>query len=277
MLVRVFMRFQSVFFCGTLIFLAPTAQAQAPVPVKHVFDAVSIRPHDPKLPPGPIGPGPDGYRAIDEPLAAIILDAYFPRVSQARWPLKNLPAWGLSEHYDIVAKVSPADFAAWKEQTDNWNPATPNWILMEMLQSMLADRCKLVVHSVPWQADGYALVVGKHRPKLRPAAPDEKIPATAIRIPEDGRMVPFRDRNNPVLTFYQTSMASLAAELMTMSPMPVIDRTGLHGKFDFILPKRDVGGGPVVWDFESLGLQLEPIKIPTEDIVIDHIERPSAN
>ena len=246
---------------------------------QHVFDAVSIRPHDPKLPVnGPVGTSPDGYQAINKPLAAVILDAYFPRVLQARWPVKNLPAWGLSENYDIVAKVSPADYATWKEQADHWNPSYPNRMLMGMLQSMLADRCKLVVHRVPAQADGYALVVGKRGPKLRPARVDEKIPANAIRIPEDGRMVPLsRDSSNPVLTFYQTSMPSLAALLMTLSPMPVIDRTGLQGKFDFTLPRQDVGGGPVIWDFEALGLKLEPIKIPAEDIVIDHIERPSAN
>jgi uncharacterized protein (TIGR03435 family) len=210
-------------------------------------------------------------------LAAIILDAYFPKAFQARYPLKNLPAWGLSELYDVIAKVSPEDVAAWQGLVNQRNPAVSNMLLMGMLQSMLTDRCKLVVHRVSSQADGYALVVGK-RPKLKPATPDEAIPSNALTIQEGGRMVPIHNVDYPVLTFYQTSMASLAAELVTMTPIPVIDRTGLEGKFDFTLLRLDVRGGPEdSWDFQSLGLRLEPIKIPTEDIVIDHIERPSEN
>jgi uncharacterized protein (TIGR03435 family) len=32
-----------------------------------------------------------------------------------------------------------------------------------------------------------------------------------------------------------------------------------------------------VWNLAALGLKLVPIKIPTEKVTIDHIERPSAN
>jgi bla regulator protein blaR1 len=74
---------------------------------------------------------------------------------------------------------------------------------------------------------------------------------------------------------------------------PVLDRTGLDGKFDFNLewaPESNrlppIGadadpatqGPPVIEAVkEQLGLKLEPAKGPVETIVIDHIERPSAN
>jgi uncharacterized protein (TIGR03435 family) len=75
---------------------------------------------------------------------------------------------------------------------------------------------------------------------------------------------------------------------------PVLDRTGLTGKFDFAIefaPQYDVGGLPTGLNFrpdptgptfvqavrEQLGLKLEPQVGPAEFLVIDYIETPSAN
>jgi len=86
-------------------------------------------------------------------------------------------------------------------------------------------------------------------------------------------------------------MAELANHLNGVSPgHPVQDRTGLTGKYDFVLKRIDMSeeqDGRVsldaipapndIWDMGALGLKVEPIKIPAETIVIDHIERPSEN
>ena len=72
-------------------------------------------------------------------------------------------------------------------------------------------------------------------------------------------------------------MKSLAAELGSFS-LVVVDKTGLTGTYDFALMKLDSGGDLALeWDVRALGLKLVPVKIPTENIVIDHIERPSPN
>jgi uncharacterized protein (TIGR03435 family) len=88
-------------------------------------------------------------------------------------------------------------------------------------------------------------------------------------------------------------MAALATRLSAMVGRPVIDRTGLTGKFDFKLqwtpdnpgqmkspdePVADSEHGPSIFTaVQQLGLKLENQKGPVEIIVIDSVEKPSAN
>jgi uncharacterized protein (TIGR03435 family) len=62
---------------------------------------------------------------------------------------------------------------------------------------------------------------------------------------------------------------------------PIHDGTGLTGRYDFKLRARDRSNDPengvTPWLFESLGLQLKSGKDQGFSIVIDHIEKPSAN
>jgi hypothetical protein len=81
---------------------------------------------------------------------------------------------------------------------------------------------------------------------------------------------------DPVLHFYQTSMAALIVQLSLR--VPIEDRTGLPGKYNFDLTRLGIEGVPASdWDLAPLGLKLIMTKIPSENIVIDHIERPSPN
>jgi uncharacterized protein (TIGR03435 family) len=69
---------------------------------------------------------------------------------------------------------------------------------------------------------------------------------------------------------------------------PVIDRTGLSGRYDFTLrwspdDLRYTGG--VTYEFpdfftaiqQQLGLKLEAVTDSVDVLVIDHVERPTAN
>jgi uncharacterized protein (TIGR03435 family) len=77
---------------------------------------------------------------------------------------------------------------------------------------------------------------------------------------------------------------------------PVVDKTGLIGEFDFTLKwtpdESQLNGmgfrvpvpegttalpGLFTAIQEQLGLKLEPQKVPSEVLVIDHVERPSEN
>jgi uncharacterized protein (TIGR03435 family) len=145
---------------------APHTDAQS---AEHTtFDAVSIRPSKPPSYPGASGgPSvtwaiqPDGYRAVNQTIWSTIMIAYFPQ-GMANWTpdrLKGAPSWLDSEEYDINARVSSSDLMAWQQQG---NTLEHQELFRAMLQSMLADRCKLVVHRIPAEIPGLVLVVGKH-------------------------------------------------------------------------------------------------------------------
>jgi uncharacterized protein (TIGR03435 family) len=57
---------------------------------------------------------------------------------------------------------------------------------------------------------------------------------------------------------------------------PFVDKTGLTAKYDFVLRSLDeappTSPDPTFCDFEHLGLEMKPVKVPTETLFIDHIE-----
>jgi len=267
------------------------ASAKAPVamgPTKPVaFDVVSIRPSAPGSPWGGVQILPDGYRAWGIGLWVSVQNAYIPTELYSSGRIQGMQPWMTSEKYDIVAKVAPADVAEWQRQS---NFKQQKGLLQAMLQTMLAERCKLVVHRIPAEISGYALVVGNGGPKFKETKPGEMMPS-GLPLPDGGVLVGAARGGKLENSFYGASMAELANHLNGASPgHPVADRTGLTGKYDFVLKRIDMSeeqDGRVsmnaipapndIWDLGVLGLKLESIKIPTETVVIDHIERPSQN
>jgi uncharacterized protein (TIGR03435 family) len=160
-----------------------------------------------------------------------------------------------------------------------------------MFQAMLADRFKLQAHWQTKQGDIYNLVVAKGGPKLGasgtmpPSADELKIfdgkPLPPLRQKNDGGGYDFIGHDCPV--------EYLAGMLTSQFARPVIDKTGLTGKYDFILkykratnrdrPVDDPDPMPPLDEAiqDQLGLKLEPAKGPVKVLVIDHIEKPSAN
>ena len=270
---------------------AQTAAAHAPVaagPTKSMeFEVVSIRPSAPGSPWGGVQVLSDGYRAWGIGLWVTVQNAYIPTVLYTPDRIQGMQPWMTSEKYDIVAKVTAADVAEWQRQS---NFKQQKVMLQAMLQTMLAERCKLVVHRIPAEIAGYALVVGKGGPKLKETAAGETLPS-GISLPDGGVMVGAARGGKLDNSFYGVSMAELANHLNGVSSgHPVADRTGLTGKYDFVLKRIDMSeeqdgrvslnANPApndLFDLGALGLKVEPIKIPTETVVIDHIERPSAN
>jgi uncharacterized protein (TIGR03435 family) len=244
------------------------------------FDVVSIRPHKAGALTGAAGDiTQDEYRAVGWPLWYTIGMAYFPRVFVHRNRFVGLPDWAWNDKYDFVAKVSPNDVQEWQKLGDNIAYKVRNHMLEAMLQAAFAERCKLVVHHVKTTVPGFALVLDKHGPNwktLKVTNPDAEIPSIAQKLAYGGLIVPILPGAEPVVTYYKTSMASLADDLSGMTL--VEDRTGLTGQYDFKLTRWDTDlDPPRIWDLGALGLKLEPIQVPAESLVIDHIERPSPN
>jgi uncharacterized protein (TIGR03435 family) len=67
---------------------------------------------------------------------------------------------------------------------------------------------------------------------------------------------------------------------------PLVDETGLTGKYDFKLtysygdaPNTDADAPPPMFTAvkEQLGLKFEPVKASVDVMVIDHVAKPTAN
>jgi len=158
-----------------------------------------------------------------------------------------------------------------------------------MLQTLLADRFKLVLHRENRVFPVLAVVVGKDGPKLK---------KSASQVDGEGQVKP---RGAGVFDFEGAPMALLIDLLdgrtrLPNEPRPVVDETELQGAFDFTLDLQkyrelDSSGSPLLdergrVDMESvirralpdLGLKLESKRAPVEVLVIDHVEKePTAN
>jgi bla regulator protein BlaR1 len=165
--------------------------------------------------------------------------------------------------YDIVAK---ADHAVPKEQ------------LRFMLQSLLADRFKLTLHRETRMSLVYRLVVAKGGPKLEES--------------EGGDLVMSGSPNGFV--FRNAEVFRLTGYLSSYADRIVVDETGLKGLYNFAvkMPEDLRQNSPVKSDGRSpesgsadvfaevlrpLGLRLIAGTDRVEYLVIDHVERPSAN
>ncbi|HEX9198545.1 MAG TPA: TIGR03435 family protein [Acidobacteriaceae bacterium] len=273
-------------FCIAALLGLETAKAQTAAvpssPAKTLaFDVVSIRPSKPAGAGAKWGIQPDGYSTHNQTMWSTIMIAYFPQ-GMANWTpdrLKGAPSWLNSDQYDISAKVAAVDLPEWQRQGSTLDRED---IFRAMLQSMLAERCKLAVHRIPAEVPGFALGVGKRVPQFKPTPPDETVPSGGMTFPEGGTAI--NQDQGHTIRFYAVSMERLVQYLALFSypRYPIQDQTGLTGKYDLVLHRldddpsgRESSGSS--FDVESIGLQLKPIKVPTETLVIDYIERPSAN
>ena len=73
----------------------------------------------------------------------------------------------------------------------------------------------------------------------------------------------------------------LHERLNMYSGRPIYDETKLIGRYDFILRSEEQSENLEdmfpPYDLESLGLELKPGKVPGQDLIIDHVEKPTPN
>lgn len=252
------------------------------------FDVVSVKPsragenwH--------FGFGADGFSAAGRSLTSLIYLAYFPMNMSPKVAIVGAPGWADKDLWDIEAKVAPEDVAYYQAHRPRFDDGADS-VGKLLLQSMLAERFHLTVHTVPAEMDGYALVVAKSGPKMKEAAADEAQPSGSISMPGGGYMIPAERHKLARGEFHAVTMSAFAIHLRG-NGVPVVDRTGLDAKYDFTLnwvpsgdPEEKVGfiefDDPDKlshYDFDSLGLRAQHVKLPTVQIVVDHVERPEAN
>jgi uncharacterized protein (TIGR03435 family) len=227
----------------------------------------------------------DGYQMKNLFLGYLFLMAYVPQTGGAFYSADQfigMPAWltGDDDHYDVDAKVDEADLADWQ------NPARQPAMLRSMLQAMLEDRLKLVVHGSTREAPVYLLVVGKNGPKFKATNPGELHPG-ARPMPGGGTLSREQKDDQMTVHYFGISMAQLVRFVLGDAGRPIQDKTSLIRKYDvtIVRPIPEGAGTPEVKPVETsaadianqLGLKLEPAKGQVETLVIDHVERPSPN
>ena len=188
--------------------------------------------------------------------------------------ISGAPRWVDSDHYDILAETPGEVRPNLDEQ-------------MAMLRKLLSDRFNLTFHREQKEFSIYALTVAKNGSKLKEGTePPEGPPPLIFVVSPQSLHLPGRN----------ATMAELASVFQRAAlDRPVTDKTGLSGRYDFDLeftPDETQFGGafakrantddsakPGLFAAmqEQLGLRLEATRGPVEALVVDHVERPSAN
>jgi uncharacterized protein (TIGR03435 family) len=244
------------------------AWGQSPAPIS--FEAVSIRAH-----------ADSGPRSVGNGVMAVGPRMTFsgPRVTIENQGLQGLIAFAYNlnpenvsgaprsaDVFDIVAKAA-GEGTYTRDQ------------FRRMFQTLLADRFKLKSHLDTKDTPGYTLVVARNGPKLKESPPD-----AVSRMSIGGTTY-------AEMTVSKCTMEQLARQLSVIAGpavgivVPVVDKTGLTGTYDFKLkwaddqdPRADPTLPPLLTALqEQLGLKLESSKVPVRNLVIDSIDRPSEN
>lgn len=274
---------------GALPSSTSPSSANAPYIATMTFDVASLRENK------------DADRAAGFTMSG----RFMPHTAQLRienWDIENLvsyaygvdqnqtvgfPKWPYPTLFVIEAKGDPeadAKIAALNKEQEHAEQ-------QHMLQALLEERFQLKTHWETKKGDVYNLVQAKGNSKLVAA---DLIP------PSKDELTRFGDR--PIPTLYQKNdgqgyafiahrcpMAEFVGMLTAQFGRPVIDKTGLTDKYDFVVtykgrwdrdrPADDLDPKPPLDRAlqEQLGLKVEAAKGLVKMLIIDHIDKPSQN
>lgn len=264
--------------------------AQSPQPeVGPGFEAASLKraaaDAKPAMEGGPGTADPGRIRYSGLPLRLILQYCWGIQASRIIGP-----DWLDKDTFELTAKIPPD---ATREQ------------FQLMLQRLLAERMGLEFHHETRDLDGYELLTAKNGIKMTRSAltvDDQKPRPYLERGPDGNRQLPSGHASVQIAIPLETGLKRISARLRTAAQIArmcsdnldgeVVDKTGLTGRYDFNLDFAYTGPrGPRITpeqlaamptpdgpDFatalrQQLGLQLIPIKIPTDLVVIDRINR----
>jgi len=233
------------------------------------FEVATIKPSKPDEPGKAFLVRGRRFQTINTTLSEIISFAYGVHSKQ----VLGAPPWAASEKFDIDGQ--PDGEGA---------PSDKQW--KGMLQKLLVERYKLTLHHDKKELSVYVLSIAKNGPKLTKSEGDPNgLPGLFFRA-------------LGALNVRNANMADFAG-LMQQAVLdrPVLDQTGLTGRFDFTLnwtpddsqfggmgakippPTDSASAPPNLYTAiqEQIGLKLDATKAPADVLVIDHVEKPSEN
>ena len=233
------------------------------------FEVATIKPSKPGTPGKLFTIRGTHFITINTTLMDLITLAYDVQQKQ----VVGGPDWISSDKFDVDGEPDV--------------PGTPDANQVKgMVQKLLTDRFALKFHRETKTMSAYMLTVAKNGPKL------EKSQADPSALPS----LFFRQLG--VLTVRNATMMDFARLMQTaVFDRPVVDQTGLEGKWNFVLkwtpdesqfqgmgmkvpPPTDAADAPpplFTAIQEQIGLKLETGKTDVPVLVLDHVEQPSAN
>jgi uncharacterized protein (TIGR03435 family) len=234
-----------------------------------VFEVATIKPSNPDMPGRAFQVRGRRFSTLNTTLSDLITFAYDVHPKQ----VVNGPGWIDKDKYDLLA-----------EPDGEGQPNGKQWKMM--LQKLMTDRFQLVFHQDKKELSAYAIVVAKDGPKLTKSQGDPNgLPALF-----------FRGLGN--LPARNATMADFSDLLQSaVLDKPVVDQTGLQGRYDFTLTWTAdefqfaaLGGvkspasvspdaPPDLYTAmqQQLGLRLKSTKASVDVMIIDHVEKPSPN
>jgi len=202
-------------------------------------------------------------------LRMLVHDAYLVQ----DFLIEGGPKWANEDRYSITATPPPGSKAS------KVNPSNPKLPPIEeerqMLQALLAERFKLVVHEEMKEGPVLALVAGAQGHKMKPAEQADAYPVVVYGRTGNADRPDFLNGIN-------ATMDMLARRIADMMKRPVVNQTGIAGAFDFkfeyVQGLSDEAQGPsMITAVQEIGLKLVPAKASVRHVVIDKAEKPSAN
>jgi uncharacterized protein (TIGR03435 family) len=233
------------------------------------FEVATIKPSKPDEPGKLFGVRGNHFKTINTTLTDLITFAYGVQQKQ----VVGQPEWLDKDKWDIEAQPDVPG-APNKEQVGT------------MVKKLLADRFQLKFHEDKKELSAYVLTVAKSGNKMTAGSTDpNQLPGLFFRA-------------LGVLTVQNATMQDFAGLMQTtVLDKPVVDQTGLPGKWNFLLkwtPDESQFGGmgikvpppsdapdapPPLFTAiqEQVGLKLDAGKAQVKVMVIDKAEKPSEN
>jgi uncharacterized protein (TIGR03435 family) len=236
--------------------MAATAWGQS----QPAFEVASIKPVAVGSRPSQAGVRIDGAVA-DFPnasLASLISRAYRVRSFQV-----SGPDWMGTARFDVVAKLPQG--------------ASPD-LAPEMLQTLLAERFKLILHRETKEFPAYALIVGNGGPKLTPRPADYSSVAESIAKPITLEALSWAlALDRPIIDVtglkgeYMVSMDEYGKLTdSAIKQVKALDRAGVANYTELM---TDALASAAKRFVEDLGLKLEARKLALLLLVIDHLDK----
>jgi uncharacterized protein (TIGR03435 family) len=234
-----------------------------------VFDVATIKLSNPNTPGKLFTVRGRQVLTINTTLNDLIVFAYDVHARQ----VVGAPDWAQTQKFDITGQPEAE--------------GVPSIVqLRAMIRQLLSDRFKLTFHRDKRELSVYAIILGPNGHKLTKNDTNPNgLPGLIFR-------------GLGVLPVTNATIADFAGVMQSaVLDRPVVDKTGLPGRYDFTLrwtpdetqfqglgapvppPSTDPNAPPVLFTAiqEQLGLKFDATRAPVEAIVVDTVERPSEN